>query len=191
MNRRAADEASPLRLAVLGAPGAGKHELLRFIALRKGVGEPWSERLGDLAYHRVEWTEDALGGDEPREVIARCIVNTPVYQAANELLVRDADAMIFLFDVREAKLKSSWLALQEVAEAARRSGFDFRDRPLVLQYHRGDMQPGFDLGRMDAWLGVPPDARITRVATSSDVPDGEGEVLAALWSRLRDMHRDE
>lgn len=184
MSRRTAGAEERLSLAVLGAPGAGKAELLRFISLRQEVAEPVIWKLGELAYCRVEWREtDAAGA--PVHVTLRCVHGEPVYRAAEDLLVRDADGVIFVFDVRESHLERSWLALAAAAESARRSGFELMDLPLVIQYHRADMQPGFEVEKMDRWLGLSAADAAARVATPGEVPDGDGEVLAALWSRFR------
>jgi len=176
-----ATESSAFRVTVAGAHGHGRQEVLEAICTRLG-GSLHSKRVGDL----LLW-EGELPIEPPADanrLLIDCLDDGCSYAAGQDLLVRRADAVIFVFDVRHESLEAGWLALQRVAESAQRGGYDLRSRPLVLQYHRCDAHPGFEPGKMDGWLGLPPGEAVSRVVTSAGRPDGDGAVFDALWRQL-------
>lgn len=176
-------DSSPYHVVVAGASGHGRQEVFEAICRRKGNARPIEQSAGDIVVWQCGF--DVMQEDgEPRWLDLRCLAEDSGYGAGQDLLVRRADAVIFVFDVRIRHLEAGWMALQRVAESAQRGGHDLRARPLVLQYHRCDAHPGFQPSRMDGWLGLPPGEEVSRVVTSTQRPDGDGAVFDALWRQV-------
>lgn len=163
-----------MKIALTGAPGSGKLSILESIAKRYGAVPPREHQIGDLRVHRAGWTDyDLLAGGRPLHISLVTLHGRVAYNAAEELLVREADGVVFVLDVAPARLKEAWEALLRVSDNAQRNGFELRSVPLALQYHRADLHRGFEPAKLDAWLGVPT-ASVPRYVTSSSSPDLEG-----------------
>ncbi|MBK1827591.1 hypothetical protein [Haloferula rosea] len=172
-------DARPFRVTVAGALGHGRQEVLEAVC-RRFNAEPLAHYVGELRVWSAEIAAPNEAGDR-RTLLMRCLDDACPYVAGQDLLVRQSDAVIFVFDVRHEHLEEGWRSLQRVAESAQRGGYDLRSKPLVLQYHRCDGHPGFQPSRMDGWLGLPPGEEVARVVTSASRPHGEGAVFNALW----------
>ena len=182
-----------VKIAITGPPRSGKSEVLRSIARRYDVGEVKERVVGECRLLSVSWRiSDALGAGRDVVLTLRTLEGQVVYQAIEEMLVRELDAVVVLLDARPPRLQESWDSLARVARHARRSGYDLRSIPLALQYHRADAHPGFAPEKVDRWFGVPVD-RVPRFVSSSDLPDGEGMafdvVKERLIRRIREMEK--
>lgn len=171
-------DSSIFRVTVVGASGHGRQEVLQGICHAHGIAAI-PHTVGDLTVWECELSVvDDVGNASI--VRMRALDDACPYALGQDLLLKESDAVIFVFDVRHPHLEAGWYALQQVAESAQRSGYDLRSRPLVLQYHRCDAHPGFEPAKMDGWLGLPPGGEVARVVTSTRCPDGDGAVFKAL-----------
>lgn len=172
------------KVAIAGPPHSGKAGVVRSIAARYGVGEVREQCVGGARLVSVGWRiVDALGAGRHLFLTLRTFEGPVVYQAMEEMLVRELDALVFLLDARPPRLQEAWDSIAQTARHARRSGYDLRSIPLALQYHRADAHPGFAPDKVDRWFGVPVD-RVPRFMSSSDLPDAEGMAFDVVKERL-------
>lgn len=180
-----------VKVAIAGAPDSGKRAILDCIAKRYGALPPREHEIGDLKIHRSGWTDyDILGDGRALHVSLVTLHGKVPYNAAEELLVREADGVVFVMDVAPSRLKEAWEALLRISDNTQRNGYELRSIPLALQYHRADHHPNFEPAKLDAWLGVPTGS-VPRYVTSSSSPDLEGmafdSVLRQIKKRLADL----
>lgn len=177
-----------VKVALAGAADSGKLAMLRAIAARFGYATVREHRVGTMQVHRVEWTEPAtLPDGRFLNVAIHSLTGHIEYNAAEELLLREAAGIVFVVDVDPAKFQATWDSLMRLSDNTRRNGYDLHSVGLAIQYHRADLYPDFDANRLDARLGVPP-GLIPRFVSSSREPDAEGlafdSVLAQVKERL-------
>jgi hypothetical protein len=180
-----------VKVAIAGAPGVGKLSILTAIAARYGAVPPREHEIGELRAHRASWIDhDILGKGRVLNVSLVALHGKVPYNAAEELLVREADGVVFVIDVAPARLKDAWEALLRLSDNSQRNGYELRSIPLALQYHRADQHREFEPAKLDAWLGVPTGS-VPRYVTSSSSPDMEGmafdSVLLQIKKRLVDL----
>ncbi|MEM9236867.1 MAG: GTPase domain-containing protein [Verrucomicrobiota bacterium] len=180
-----------MKVAIAGAPESGKLSILEKVAERFGAPEPVEREIGELKVHGTRWSDfEMLGGDKVVTITLMTLHGKVGYNAAEELLVREADGVVFVIDVEPPRLKDAWEALLRVSDNAQRNGYELRSIPLALQYHRADRHPGFEPAKLDEWLGVPTGS-VPRYVTSSSSPDMEGmafdSVMAQIEKRLGEI----
>lgn len=174
-----------MKVAIAGAPGSGKLSILDGIAARYGAVPPREHEIGELHVHRASWIDhDILGEGRALHVSLVTLHGKVPYNAAEELLVREADAVVFVLDVAPDRLKEAWEALLRVSDNTQRNGYELRSIPLALQYHRADQHRDFEPAKLDAWLGVPTGS-VPRYVTSSSSPDMEGMAFDSVISQIR------
>ena len=177
-----------MKLAIAGAPGSGKLEILEAVSARHGAEPPRPHRCGDIVCHRAQWLDaDRLGDGRRLHILVQTLQGKVPYNAAEELMLREADGVVFVIDTAPDRLKDAWEALMRASDNAQRNGYELRAVPFALQYHRADRHPGFEPSKLDAWLGIP-GGEVPRFVTSSASPDLEGmafdKVLGELLKRL-------
>lgn len=174
-----------VKVALAGAADIGKLAILRAIGERHGYASVREHPVGPLCVHRVEWTEpDPLPDGRRLRVTVHSLTGRTPYNAAEELLVREADGLVFVVDVDPEKFQETWDSLLRLGENAGRNGYDLRSVALALQYHRADRLPGFDPAEMDARLGVPPGG-IPRFVSREGDPVTEGQAFDAVLAGIR------
>ncbi len=174
-----------VKLVIAGAPGSGKRSILEAVAARVDAPPPRSYRAGPLHVLRTLWRDPRPLDDGTSLVVALLTLEGPApYNAAEELLVRDADGIVFVIDVEPDRLQGAWESLLKLSDNTRRGGYDLRAVPLALQYHRADRHHGFEPARMDEWLGVPT-GTVPRFVTSSSSPDLEGMAIDSVIAQIR------
>lgn len=174
-----------VKVAIAGAPGAGKLSILNSVGKRYGAVPSREHEIGDLRVHRVGWTDyDILDKGRALHVSLVTLHGKVSYNAAEELLVREADGVVFVMDVAPARLKEAWESLLRISDNTQRNGYELRSIPLALQYHRADQHRGFEPAKLDAWLGVPTGS-VPRYVTSSSSPDTEGMAFDSVLSQIR------
>ncbi|MGB6219995.1 hypothetical protein [Haloferula sp.] len=174
-----------VKVAIAGAPDSGKLSILKGVAERYGAVPPREHEIGDLRVHRATWTDyDFLGNGRVLHVSLVTLHGKVPYNAAEELLVREIDGVIFVMDVAPARLKEAWEALLRVSDNVQRNGYELRSIPMALQYHRADQHREFEPAKLDAWLGVPTGS-VPRYVTSSSSPDLEGMAFDTVLAQIR------
>lgn len=178
MRVSAEDHGVSVKLAVTGAPGSGKAGILRAASSRLGAGPVESRYCGSTEVLRCHWKSD-----DGIEIALWALSGEADYGAMEELLVRGADGILFVIDVDREKIEGAWAALTALSQHTRRSGYELRAKPLVMQYHRAERHPNFEPEKLDRWLGVPTD-QVPRFVTSSASPDRDGMAVDALVERV-------
>lgn len=173
-----------VKIVVAGAPGCGKADLLRALALRLGEVPVREGLIGEARVRRVEaiWPEPCPDGRTLR-VTFYALSGGAAYNAPEELLMRGVDGLLLMIDVSPEALRPGSEALLRAAENVRRAGFPLHELPVVLQYHRAERHHGFDAERIDAWLGVP-QGSVPRFVTAGHVPDLPGGAVDSLVASL-------
>jgi hypothetical protein len=178
-----------VKIALTGAADSGKLAILRAIASRKGVTQVREHPVGELRTFRAEWTEPLPAGKRLR-IAVHSLTGRTVYDAAEELLTRDADGLIFVADATPDKFRPTWEALMRLGENARRNGYDLRSVALALQYHHAERHPGFDPQALDSKLGVPQGA-IPRFVSTDRNPDGDGMAFDSVMGQIHERLLEE
>jgi len=173
-----------VKLVVAGDTGSGRGELMRAFAERAG-GVPVREgTLGGSRIWRLEtiWPQPLEDGRLLRlRVFA--LTGKSDYNAAEELLLRDVDGVVCLIDAAPENLKFGWEALIRLSDNLRRAGLELGELPLAVQYHRVDRHFGFDVRRMDQWLGLPA-GRVARFVSRSGGVDFEGGAIDSVLAQI-------
>jgi signal recognition particle receptor subunit beta len=174
-----------VKVALTGAADAGKLAVLRAIAGRYGFATVREHTVGTAQVHRVEWTEPATLPDGRFLNVAIHSLTGPVeYNAAEELLVRDAAGIVFVVDVDPNRFQATWESLMRLSDNTRLNGYDLHSVGLAIQYHRADLYPDFDPEKLDQRLGVPP-GLIPRFVSTSRQPDAEGLAFDSVLEQIR------
>lgn len=174
-----------VKLVIAGAPNSGKRSILEAVAERVDAPPPRGYRAGPLNVRRTLWRDPRPLADGSSLVVALLTLDGPApYNAAEELLVREADGIVFVIDVEPSRLQEAWESLLRLSDNTRRGGYDLRAVPLALQYHRADRHEGFEPARMDEWLGVPT-GTVPRFVTSSSSPDLDGMAVDSVVEQIR------
>jgi len=171
-------------VVVAGATGSGRGDLLQAFAGRNG-GVPVREgALGGSRIWRVEmiWPE-ALSDGRLLRLGLFALTGKGRYNAAEELLLRGVDGVVCLIDVAPENLRFGWDAMIRLSDNLRRTGVELMDLPLAVQYHRVDRHYGFDLRRMDEWLGLPA-GRVARFTSRSNEIDVDGGAIDSVVGQV-------
>jgi hypothetical protein len=175
-----------VKVALTGAADTGKLAILRAIAGRFASATVREHSVGAVHVHRVEWTEPhTLPDGRFLNVAVHSLTGRVEYNAAEELLVRDAAGIVFVVDVDPAKFKATWDSLMRLSDNTKRNGFDLHSVGLAIQYHRADLYPDFDAQKLDQRLGVPP-GLIPRFVSTSREPDAEGLAFDSVLTQIRE-----
>jgi len=172
-----------VKVALTGAADSGKLAILQAIARRKGITQVREYPVGALRTFRTEWTE-VLGEGRRLRIAVHSLTGETAYDAAEELLTRDADGLIFVADATPDKFRTTWDALVRMGDNAHRNGYDLRSIALALQYHHSQRDPNFDPRELDARLGVPP-GRIPRYVSTDEEPDAPGMAFDSVIEQIR------
>lgn len=174
-----------VKVALAGMADAGKLATLQAIAARFGYATVREDQVASQRIHRVSWTEPThLPDGRLLNVSVFSLMGEIDYNAAEELLLRDAAGIVFVVDVDPLKFPLAWDRLLRLAENTRRNGYELSSVGLAVQYHRGDLHVDFDAVRYDASLGLPVD-RVPRFVSSSSEPS---TLVQALDSVLAQIH---
>lgn len=174
-----------VKVALAGAADTGKLAMLRAIAARFGYATVREHPIGTMRVHRVEWTEPTVLPDGRfLNVAIHSLTGQVEYNAAEELLLRDASGIVFVVDVDPAKFQATWDSLMRLSDNTRRNGYDLHAVGLAIQYHRADLYPDFDPQKLDQRLGVPP-GLIPRFVSSSRQPDAEGLAFDSVLGQIK------
>ncbi|MCW1916713.1 hypothetical protein OJ996_24210 [Luteolibacter sp. GHJ8] len=174
-----------VKVALAGAADTGKLAILRAVAARYSSATVREHQVGSIRVHRVEWTEaETLPDGRFLHVAAHSLSGTVEYNAAEELLLREVAGIVFVVDVDPARFQATWDSLMRLSDNTKRNGYDLHSVGLALQYHRADLHPEVDPGRLDARLGVPP-GLIPRFVSSSRQPDAEGLAFDSVVGQIK------
>ena len=154
------------KLVIVGQPHSGKEEILKSFAGL--VGSQVAEGIiGDTRVIRSRVKDGELGKTGwQHEIDLFAVVGEAPLNAASQLVMSGCDALLVVIDCRPNHVNHSREVLQAMVDNLRRNKLDPAFLPIVLQYHRSDLNPAFDAHKLDVWLGVD-GSDLTRISTSS------------------------
>lgn len=76
------------------------------------------------------------------------------YEASRRLILEGADGVVFVADSQRSRLDDNIESFGMLQESLARSGADWADFPLVLQYNKRDMSDLLPVGTLENHLGL-------------------------------------
>ncbi|BDS06256.1 hypothetical protein NT6N_12960 [Oceaniferula spumae] len=180
-----------IKIAVVGQPGAGKLQIINQLAAAHGQSPVRTAVLSGAECARTEfiWPEPLPDGPFVR-VRVFTISGTPMHQAAEQCLLADADAIVYVVNCEPSTITASRECLLSMTKNAVHAGVDWGDTVVVMQYNRADLYPGFKPSDLDGWLGIT-NGGVPRHITSTQgddlgvaANDAASKVIAKLEKQL-------
>jgi len=171
------------KIVVVGPPGSGKGAYVKAVAARYGQTPSREYRLAECTVVRADFLVPGPDAGDLR-VTMHALTGPHHYEASDELLLRDADGILFLCEPNQAHIGRIREELLCFTEQALRCGINFSRVPVAFQYQRVERIPGFDAHRADQVLGVPTDS-VPRFSATSSQPDASGQTFDAIMDRVR------
>ncbi len=166
-----------VKIAIVGQPGSGKGSIIRSLATAHTQAAVRTGLVSEAEVLRTEfiWPDPIPDGPFVR-VKAFALSGNPTHQAAEQLLLEGADALVFVVDCDPEYISGSRDCLLALMSNAGHVGLDWGETAVVMQYNRSERYPQMNVGEVDAWLGVDP-GQVARYVTISDA--GENLTVAA------------
>jgi len=160
-----------IKIAVLGQVGAGKLQILSQVADFHGHAHVRTTALSGAEVARTEfvWPESLPDGGSVRARVF-ALTGSPQHQAAEQCLLADADAIVFVVNCAPDTISASRDCLLAMTQNAAKAGVDWAKTVMVMQYNRADHYPGFKPSDLDGWLGIA-NNNVPRHITSSQGQD--------------------
>jgi hypothetical protein len=168
-----------IKVAVVGQHGAGKKHILKHVARDRDQSTVRTGVVSGAEVVRTEfiWPEPIDDGPFVR-VKVLAISGKPLHQAAEQLLLADCDALVFVVDCDPDRVSESRDCLNALGSNAHDVALNWANTTVVVQYNRYERYPDIDAEKLDAWLGVD-NARAQRFVTRSDGGDDLGVAVYA------------
>lgn len=169
---RTSSDGETVKVVVLGTPGAGKAGIVKAVADAYAHS---SVRVGELGGARVYRTEfywpEALPDGRQLRVRLFAVSGAPSYGAVTELLLQEADGLLFAASLAHETGVATRDALRAMVAAAGHLELDLGTLPSAMQYV---YPPGAQTGtpqQMDEWLGIPSGSLPTFLSGREGDPD--------------------
>lgn len=182
------------KIAIIGQPGSGKKDIIRHVVERYDQSALRSATVSDAEVLRAEfiWPEPLPDGPFVR-VELQGISGKPTHQAADQLVMSNCDALVFVVSCDPSQMSECKTALRELMSNAAVTGLNWNEVILVLQYNKADQYPITTPEALDSWLGVNLD-RVQRYPTKSDSPDQQrlavNAAIQAVIAKVSDHHAE-
>ena len=177
-----------VKAAIVGQPLSGKKNIIEQVAARYEQSAMKSQLVSEAEIIRTEfiWPEPLPNGPFIR-VKLLALSGKPVHRAAEQLLLSDCDALVFVVNCNPTLISESQASLASLMANARFTGLNWGDIKLVLQYNNAESYPHVKPGDLDAWLGVNTE-QVERYHTQSDLNEHHGlAVDAAIRGAIAQM----
>ena len=167
------------KVVLVGSSGVGKAAIVKAMAKKYAHSAVRAGEIGEGKVFRTEffWPEPLHDGGR---LFVRLfgISGNPVYNAVEELVLANADGVVFVANLAHDEGPAVRAALRAMVLNGQHSGIDFTSMPAALHYHLGACVPAFEPNEMDEWLGIPTGS-VPRFVTG---PEGNGELRSpAEW----------
>ncbi|MBK1829187.1 hypothetical protein JIN77_00475 [Verrucomicrobiaceae bacterium R5-34] len=144
-----------IKVAILGQVGAGKSKILSAVATAHGQADVRTTSLSGAEVLRTEFSwPDLLPDDSSLRVRVFALTGQPMHQAAEQCLLADVDAIIYVVNCAPDTISASRECLLAMTQNAAKVGLDWANTVMVMQYNRADLYPGFKPSDLDRWLGI-------------------------------------
>lgn len=144
-----------IKVAILGQVGAGKSKILSAVATAHGQADVRTTSLSGAEVLRTEFSwPDLLPDDSSLRVRVFALTGQPMHQAAEQCLLADVDAIIYVVNCAPDTISASRECLLAMIQNAAKVGLDWANTVMVMQYNRADLYPGFKPSDLDRWLGI-------------------------------------
>ncbi len=181
-----------IKVAVIGQPGSGKGSILRHLATSHGQAAVRTSVISETELVRTEfiWPEPIIDGPFVR-VKVFALSGKPLHQAAEQLLLHECDALVFVADCDPLYIADSRDSLLALMTNATHVGLNWEETVIVMQYNRAERYPHMKPDELDAWLGIE-DGKVARHITASNsgenlgvaVNDAVQKVIARLTEQV-------
>ncbi len=183
-----------IKVAISGQPGSGKSSIIRSLAKEHAQAAVSTGIISEAEVLRTEflWPDPIPSGPYVR-VKVFALSGNPLHQAAEQLLLKDADALVFVVDCDPECIAESRDYLVSLISNAGHVELDWTDTSVAVQYNRSERYPYMNVAEVDAWLEVEHD-QVSRYVTTSD--EGEGltvavnDVIRKTVSRLAEQMKE-
>lgn len=157
-----------VKIAVVGQPGAGKRSIIQEVANARGQATMRTGMISGAEVARTEfiWPEPLTDGPFVK-VRVFGLTGNPMHEAAEQLMLMDADAVVFVVDCDAHAITASREKLIAMMGNATHVGMDWQSTLVVMQYNRAERYPQLKPGDLDQWLGIK-EANVARYITSSN-----------------------
>lgn len=181
-----------IKVAVVGQPGAGKRSIIQEVAAARGQATLRTGFVSGAEVARTEflWPEPLPDGPFVK-VRVLGLTGNPLHEAAEQLMLMDADAVVFVVDCDARAISASRDKLIAMMGNATHVQLDWQSTVVVMQYNRAERYPQLKPDDLDQWLGIR-EANVARFITSSN--SGESlcvavnEAAQKTISRLPEQH---
>ncbi len=173
-----------LKLVLVGLPGSGKCQILQDWSSEQADGDLLCSHVGDTTVHRAafRWSNFPRK-DWSIRMEAFTTEGEVSHSAVNEMLLADADGVVFVAPVDGDRAPAILESLAGLGEVLIRGERHLSAFPLVLHYHQSERMPEVDANQLDAFLGIPTGI-VPHVLTRSDDGSSLGASMALLLQRL-------
>ncbi|MBT8044851.1 MAG: 50S ribosome-binding GTPase [Verrucomicrobiae bacterium] len=156
-----------IKVAIVGQPGAGKSSIIRALADTNMQAAVRTGIVSEAEVMRTEfiWPDPIPDGPFVR-VKVFALSGNPLHQAAEQLLLVDVDALVFVVDCDPAYIAASRDRLLSLMTNARHLGLDWSQTTVVMHYNRTERYPHMNTAEVDAWLGIEA-GKVARHTTTS------------------------
>lgn len=160
-----------LKIAIVGQPDSGKKEIITNVAEKYNQSALRTISVSNAEIVLTEFILPEPLSDGPFvRVELYTVSGSPLHQAADQLVMSDCDALVFVVSCNPSKVSECKLTLANLMQNAAHVGLDWSEVILVLQYNKAEYFPMTKIDELDAWLGVNLD-QVQRFQTRTDQAD--------------------
>lgn len=169
-----------IKIAVVGQAGSGKKKIINQLAASHGQASVRTSALSGAEVARTEfiWPDPLPDGPFVRVRIF-ALTGDPLHQAAEQCLLKDADAAVYVVNCDPKTIEASRACLLAMLANADLMGIDWARSTVVMQYNQADRYPNFKPSDLDGWLGINGSAVSRHITSTSGDDLGVGVMDAA------------
>lgn len=187
-----------IKIAVIGQPGSGKATILKQVANAQAQAAVRTGVIAEAEVSRTEfiWPDPIQDGPFVR-VKVFALSGNPVHEAAEQMLLVNADALVFVVDCDPQYIAGSRDSLLSMMSNAEHVGLDWGKTVVVMQYNRAERYPQMKPEDLDQWLGIE-NGKVARFITASNseenlgvaINDAVQKVIARLSDQVHQVHQE-
>lgn len=182
-----------IKLAVVGQVGSGKRSIIQQVALSRGHAPLRTGMVSGAEVARTEFIwPDPLPDGPFIKVRVFALTGNPLHEAAEQLMLMDADAVVFVVDCDANAISASRDKLIAMMANATHVKLDWEQTIVVMQYNRAERYPQLKPDDLDQWLGIK-EANVARFITSSNSGDdlcaAVNEAVEKVIGKLVEQHK--